>query len=1003
MNSVRKSALALLALIGAFYLSISYRFGEPGWRFEVKTRPASARGEPVDDYDLGSLSVLNRVVILIKENYVDPDRINERKMIGAAMEEVQKAVAELLIETEKDDTDTPIRVTVRLNGAEEVFDLGDVDNLWQMSFRFKDILRFVQKNLRHFKKLRDVEYAAVDGILSTLDPHSVLLRPEDYREMKLSTRGKFGGLGIVISIREGRLTIVNPIPDTPASKAGLRTGDQIVRINYDSTVNMALNDAVDMLRGAPNTKVDIWVVRDAWKKPRKFTLTRDNIKIKSVAFKLLPGKVGLVRIRNFQNTTYNEVRAGLARLRKKARTLRGVVLDLRDNPGGLLDQAIKVADMFVESGPIVTTVGVGDKLREPKMATRTGTEDPLPLVVLTNMSSASASEIVAGALKNHRRALTIGQQTFGKGSVQVIYDNKDDSALKLTIAQYLTPGDVSIQSVGIVPDVQTKPVVLSDETTDFYRSEELKGGEKDLPAHLDHESANVSRAQKPAHRVRYLQDPELVQKIEENPNDIVVDFEISLAREIIVQGSRARKDALLAEVDAVLKRRISEEEAKIIEALGKRGVDWSATSAALGKPRAELMVTTSAVDNDATAGEKLIFDATVRNVGDAPFSRLRALSRSENGLFEGLEFLFGNIAPGESRSWKVPVNVPKSALTRRDAVTLEFQEANSHVPATASVKVGIAQLERPRFALTYRIDDSRKGNGDGLLQRGEAAELLLDVRNVGVGQSFSTLAALKNSEEDRERTVFIERGRVNIDGISPGEQKQVRFTFKVKQKTPSVEVPVAVMVMDTDIREATAEKFVLAVADADGAHEAGLTTLVIDDVWLTSAGGKAIPCRGTYVAGAPVAMTAVGVLRADARMGGWYRVPVGEGVYVWASEGDVREVDEASTIAKLELFVPKGPPVITFNGARPVVETRYENLPLSGKASGEDHLKDLFIFVNNKKVFFKSNPESGDHENSTLLFSTTVPLKQGVNRITVVAREDEHLSSRQTVIVNRDP
>ena len=304
--------------------------------------------------------MLNRAVIHIKENYVDPSRISERKMIGGAMDEVMRSVPEVLVETENDPQGLPKRITVRVDHAERIFELGDVDNLWQMSFKFKDIFRFVQENLKHFNKFQEIEYAAINGMLKTLDPHSVLMRPEDYREMKLSTKGKFGGLGIVIAIKETHLTVVNPIDDTPASKAGIKQGDRIVQINQDSTVNHPLQDAVDMLRGAPNTKVDIFIVRDGWKAPRKFTLTRANIRIASVDHKLLPDRVGLVRLKNFQNTTDEELGEALDEMKKQGHGLKGLVLDMRGNPGGLLDQAIKVADRFIESGDIVTTVGYGD-------------------------------------------------------------------------------------------------------------------------------------------------------------------------------------------------------------------------------------------------------------------------------------------------------------------------------------------------------------------------------------------------------------------------------------------------------------------------------------------------------------------------------------------------------------------------------------------------------------------------------------------------------------------
>lgn len=989
-----KSTLALGALVAAFYLSISYQYGDPGWQLEFSTREASARGDDDGDgYDLKNLSVLNRAVIHIKENYVDPARISERKMIAGAMEEVQRAVAEILVEVERDENEVPVSLTVRVDEAERTFDLRDVDNLWQMSFKFKDIFRFIQANLKHYDRYQEIEYAAINGMLSTLDPHSVLLRPEDYREMKLSTRGKFGGLGIVISIKDGQLTIVNPIENTPASRAGLKAGDKIVQINMDSTVNMPLSDAVEMLRGPPNTKVDIMVLREGWTKPRKFTLTRANIKIKSVEYKLLAGRVGIVRIRNFQNTTEEELKNALTDLRKRGKGMRGLIIDLRGNPGGLLDQAIKVADLFIESGPIVTTVGYGDKLREPKMATRAGTEEPYPLVVLIDSASASASEIVAGALKNHERAVLIGQQTFGKGSVQVIYDNKDDSALKLTIAQYLTPGDISIQSVGIVPDILTRPVILTDETTDFFRGDEVEGREADLPQHLDHESARISARQKPVHVVRHLQDPELLEKIEENPNEIIVDFEISLARDLIAHTSQGTRDGMLAEAKPALERRIQEERAKIQAALKQRGIDWSDGVAATGTPRAAIEVTTSHPDNRVRAGEKLVIEATVTNLGDGPFVQLRALTRSENELFEAREFLFGNIPPGESRTWRVPVEVPKHALTRRDTVELEFKDRDGNAPPATSFKVAVEQLPRPRFAFGFRVDDAAAGNGDGLLQLGEEAELVVDIENRGEGRSYTTLATLRNDEKDHDRGIFIRRGRVEIDGLPPGARRAVRFRFRVKDRLEVRRVPINITVLDSDLHEATSEDYTVRIAGGD-------ETLVTRALRLTPKEGAEIRLYGTASDDAP-AIAVADVLFADGELDGWYRVPLEAGGFAWVPAAAVTAVAGVRTRNVVRRVPYKGPPVIALSQREVEVETRKDMLTLTGEALAETGIKDLLIFVNDRKVYFKSNHGSDDGERGRLRFSARVPLENGVNRITVVAREDEELATRETLIVNR--
>lgn len=1018
-SQMSKSVAALFALVTAFYLSISYQYGDPGWRLQFAPHQAYAQGADSDRaYDLTRLDVLNRAVIRIKENYVDPERIDERKMIGAAMEAIQRDVAELLVDIDRDDEEIPTQITVHIDDAHQSFKVDDVDNLWKLSFKFKDIFKFIQANLKHHKKLQDIEYAAIDGMLSTLDPHSVLLRPEDHQEMKLSTRGKFGGLGIVISVKDGQLVVVNPIDDTPASRAGVKAGDKLVQIGLDSTVNMALSDAVDMLRGAPNTKVDIWLMREGWKKPRKFTLTRANIKVKSVASLPLKKKIGLVRLRSFQGSTAHELKAAIKDLKRKMGGLEGLIIDLRGNPGGLLDQAIKISDMFIESGTLVTTVGVGDKLREQKVATRSGTETELPLAVLINDGSASASEIVAGALKNHNRAVIIGQRSFGKGSVQVIYDNKDDSALKLTIAQYLTPGDLSIQSVGIAPDVQVKPITLTDEDTDFFRTEAFKRGEDELDMHLEHASSEISKAQRPTWRVRYLQDPELAKKIAEHPNDVIEDFEIELAEALLQEAKAAHRPTLVEASGPLLQRFSEREQGKIAKALAERGVQWAESTAsgegAKGEVKIEIKPAEGAVGDPITAGEDFTLSATVTNTGIAPFEKLRAFSRSRNHYFDGRELLFGTVPPGASRTWTLNLKLPKSTLTRRDEIWLEFRDAGTGdvaiprdlekpqapivagLPVAPGLKISTKQLPRPRFALTWRVDDSKLGNNDGLLQRGEEAELVVGITNVGEGRSYTTLSALRN-DKDQEggRALFIKRGRVNEDDMMPGDQRTVRFSFKVKEGLDQQGAKVEISVLDADIRVITDEQVTLPVHPSEQGLDAYTAHLIPRQ-------GSEIALRGVTLKEAPAVQVAQGFVRTDGRLGGWYRVPLDGGGYAWASAEDVVESSEQPGPMQIQAAAPMGPPVINLTDRSADVETRDDVLVLSGEALGRRLVKDMLIFVNNKKVFFKSNQGLGGDEPGKLHFSARVPLDEGVNRITLIAREDEERASQRTVIVNRD-
>lgn len=349
---------------------------------------------------------------------------------------------------------------------------------------FTDVLSIVRRSYVEEVPVKDLVYGAIDGMLASLDPHSGFMPPDVYKELKIDTRGEFGGLGIEITLKDDTLTIVAPIEDTPAFRAGLAAGDRILKIGEQFTKGMEIMEAVRLMRGAPGTEVTIAVMREGFERPKNFTLKREVIKIKSVKSKTLEDGFGYVRITQFQERTANDLERALEGLRKEnAGSLKGVVLDMRNNPGGLLDQAVDVADLFLDKGLIVYTKGREADAQMEFSAKSSGTEPVYPMVVLINGGSASAAEIVAGALQDHGRAVILGTQSFGKGSVQTILPLGDDSGLRLTTALYYTPKGTSIQAKGITPDIEVQPAEVKEAgDRDHFR-------EKDLPNHFDSEQA----------------------------------------------------------------------------------------------------------------------------------------------------------------------------------------------------------------------------------------------------------------------------------------------------------------------------------------------------------------------------------------------------------------------------------------------------------------------------------------------------------------------------------
>lgn len=318
---------------------------------------------------------------------------------------------------------------------------------------FANVLGILQDNYVEEIDTKEIIEGAINGLLLSLDPHSSYLKPESFQDLKDETQGNFTGIGIEITMREGVLTVVSPIEGTPADQAGMKAKDMIVKIDGEPTKDMTPVSAIKKLRGPKGTKVTISVHREGWKELKDFTMIRDIIPIQSVkSFFLEPG-LAYTRITNFQTQTTNDYKKALRDL-EGAHPIKGLILDLRNNPGGLLNQAVSIADIFIDEGLIVYTKGRTEEQNMSFKAHDGGGENKFPIVVLINEGSASASEIVAGALQDHKRAIIVGTQTFGKGSVQTIVPLPDGAGLRLTTARYYTPSGRSIQAKGITPDVE---------------------------------------------------------------------------------------------------------------------------------------------------------------------------------------------------------------------------------------------------------------------------------------------------------------------------------------------------------------------------------------------------------------------------------------------------------------------------------------------------------------------------------------------------------------------
>ncbi|MBN1472068.1 MAG: S41 family peptidase [Syntrophaceae bacterium] len=348
---------------------------------------------------------------------------------------------------------------------------------------FSEVLDMVRKNYVDEVDTTSLMQGAINGMIRTLDPHSSFMTPDLYKELEVETQGQFGGVGIEIMIIKDVLTIVSPIEDTPAFHAGLKPGDQILKIDGKSTKDITILEAVKLLRGSKDTKVTITILRENMSKPQDVSLTRAIIQVKSVKYKKIEDHIGYIRVAAFQEKTADEIRKVLRELDGKTNPMKGLVLDLRNDPGGLLDQAIEVSDIFLKTGTIVSTRGRVKAMETQSLAKDDNNEIMCPIVVLVNEGTASAAEIVAGALQDNGRALIVGTQTFGKASVQTVIPLEGGSALKLTTARYYTPKGRSIQAEGIKPDIVV-PFIKSVEESESVINKEERIREKDLTGHI---------------------------------------------------------------------------------------------------------------------------------------------------------------------------------------------------------------------------------------------------------------------------------------------------------------------------------------------------------------------------------------------------------------------------------------------------------------------------------------------------------------------------------------
>lgn len=692
------------------------------------------------EYRFADLKVFEQSVFHIDEKYVDTSRLDFEAMFGAVLSAMEHEVPAAVFSREPGGS----KVTVEVGEFLTVLEIDPVTNDSELIDAVRQVATLVREHSEteelpmgdpDVDRWQELEYAMVNGMLhEVLDPHSSLLPPRQASEMDDENRGEFFGLGVSVGEREGWLSIEKTTPDTPAAAAGLRPGDRIVRIDGETTLNMTTDEAVTRLRGPEGSRVNLEVAREGRKEPLQVEIIRAPIELNKVVASLLDGNVAYLFIPSFHAEAEVQLRRELTRLTREAGgSLKGVVLDLRGNPGGFYDKGWKVADAFLDEGMLVSTVDRDGHQVDRKEARVAGTEPKYPLAVLVDPRSASASEIVAGALRNNGRAVIIGQRSFGKGSVQNLHEYWDGSKLKLTVSRYLTPGDRSIQSVGIPADIELIPAAWNPEGESDRRislhGTELELREADLPGALD---ADALLADQAAYVLHYLKSEA---EADSEPED---DFEVKLARDVLLASPGWRRADVLTAAAQVVSRTGRVSEAGIADAMEGLGLDWSSGPAASrdGASPIELSLSPSTIP----AGEQTTITLTATNVSEAPVYRLMALE-TEHDVVSGREFYFGKLEPGASREWSIQIRPPVGYPGEQAPLVFSLRDAGEGELGVVRTDLTVEASPRPRLEWELSFVD---GDGDGRAEVEEEVTLALSVVNAGSGPAVGVVAKAQN-------------------------------------------------------------------------------------------------------------------------------------------------------------------------------------------------------------------------------------------------------------------
>jgi carboxyl-terminal processing protease len=966
---------------------------------------------------------------VVRVDYFDKQRFDPKGQLAVAMDYIGLHTPEFFGKRVADE----LEVTVR--SQTERYSLEGVDNLDAAADVMEKVLTFTAEVLSlEGEPLHELEYTAINGFLASLDPHTILLTPEESAELGIKTRGRFGGIGAEIAAADRRILVVRVLPGSPAEAAGLRDNDVILSIDDQATVNLATDDARALLRGPVDSKVVLKVRRgDALE---IVEITRGLISIPTISAVMLPERVGYVQVTTFQEDTSEKLLAAIEEFQKEGE-LSGLIIDLRGNSGGLLGQATLMLDQFVQAGELVIVRSAhGREHQDADEVLEMAME--VPIVALVDEEAASASEIVGGSLKHLDRGVILGRTSFGKGTVQELRNATPygrEVALKLTIAEYRVAGDRRIQSIGVIPDLQLLPVELSSfegvaRMFDLERFERQR--ERARTLHLpssvhDADVASELALTRDELSLRYYSGPSEPVVGDAGPRELR-DPEIRLAREVAlglrgIAGRKAQLEALPRIVEGLA---LAEDQA-IRSAIEPWKIDWSAVDQPADLDAPVELAMSILGEGPRAAGQPFTLHVEAKNPGTSTLERVHLISDCARDELDGIELLIGTLEPGEIVSRDIDLQVMAWHESFVDTLTLmgHVGEPGPKPDGQVQLEFAVTGAARPRFSFDYWvIDDPRlvadgpkrpeqepfpgeqpfvvQGNGDGLLQPGEHVLLGFLAHNDG-GPAPDARVLLRNLSGPQG---LLEEGLFVHGKLAGGDSFLGAFGVTVAPSAdPALPLELEMIVGDGVLRESVETKLRFRIVPGrDGVLEVEgeRRRTVIGDgpLRLYNGADGSTPIVAELAPGAVIEVVDVA--------GEWYALAGqrGEGRRLWLPK-DMVEVGGRGAITRLvREHRMVEPPTLELGEIASIVTA--DSVEIPGLARHHVRVRDVVVTVRasgpdqpERKVFYLANRALEGDEAKSLEFRAPIPLQPGSNRITVIVRDQDKVERRRDLWVFR--